>query len=123
MEELNLGEVEGRFAEIIWKNQPIPSGELVVLAEKELKWKKSTTYTMLRRLCQRGIFQNEGGVVTAKMTQPEFKAAKSEEFVAKTFSGSLPQFLTAFGSRKKLTPEEVAEIQQFIAQNTGDAYD
>ena len=114
MIEYKLGEVEMRFADIIWGHQPLPSGELVKLADAELSWKKSTTYTILRKLCEKGILQNEGGMVTSLITKAEYTAMQSEKFVEDTFSGSLPQFLTSFSSRKKLSNKEMDEIQQFI---------
>lgn len=112
-----LGKMETRFAELIWTHAPIPSGELVKLCQQELEWKKSTTYTMLRRLCQRGIFQNEGGVVTALLTQEEVRLRQSEEFLEETFQGSLPQFLAAFASRKPLTEEEITELEALIRRS------
>ena len=114
MEELKLGVVESQFADIIWENAPIASGELVKICEKELGWKKSTTYTMLKRLCNRGIFKNESGIVAVLMTKEEFGAAQSEKFVEDTFGGSLPAFLAAFTTRKKLDKSEIAEIQRMI---------
>ena len=87
------------------------------LCERELEWKKSTTYTMLRRLCQRNIFQNKDGMVTAILSKQEFQALQSEMFIEETFSGSLPQFLTAFAGRKKLTDTEINELQRLIDQN------
>ena len=114
MEELRLGAVESQFADIIWNEEPVSSGELVKVCEKELWWKKSTTYTMLKRLCERGIFQNEKGTVTALMTKAEFSAAQSEKFVEDTFEGSLPAFFAAFTTRKKLSKEEIEEIRQMI---------
>ena len=100
MVDYKLGIMETRFAELIWNREPITSGELVKLCERELEWKKSTTYTMLRRLCQRNIFQNKDGMVTAILSKQEFQALQSEMFIEETFSGSLPQFLTAFAGRK-----------------------
>lgn len=114
MEELRLGAVESQFADIIWENEPVQSGELVKLCEVALGWKKSTTYTMLKRLCERGIFQNEKGLVTSLMSRTEFEAAQSERFVADTFQGSLPAFLAAFTSRKKLSKKEIDEIRKMI---------
>ena len=114
MEDLRLGVVEGRFADIIWSNEPIPSGELVKLCEKELEWKKSTTYTMLKRLCERGLFQNQKGVVTSLMTKEEFGAAQSEKIIEDSFAGSLPAFIAAFALRKKLTETEIDEIHKMI---------
>lgn len=114
MKDLRLGAVESRFADIIWSNEPIPSGKLAKLCERELEWKKSTTYTMLKRLCERGIFANENGVVSSLMTKEEFGAAQSERIIEDSFSGSLPAFLAAFASRKKLSVDEVEEIQRMI---------
>ena len=117
MPEYNLGEIEARFADLIWANAPVASGALVKLAEKELGWKKSTTYTVLRRLCEKGIFVNENGAVTPLVQKAELYAAQSEEFVQENFAGSLPAFLAAFTSRKKLTEEEVAAIVRIIEEN------
>ena len=111
---MKLGVVETQFAELIWTNEPIASGELVKLCEKELNWKKSTTYTVLKKLCERGIFQNNDGVVTSLLTRDEFNAVQSEQFVEDTFEGSLPAFLAAFTSRKTLSKEEVEEIRRLI---------
>lgn len=118
MEELRLGKVEARFAELIWSNEPITSGDLVRLCDKELGWKKSTTYTVLKRLCERKIFQNEGGVVTSLMTKAEFGASQSEKFVEDNFAGSLPAFFAAFASAKKLSRAELDEMRKMI-----DAYE
>ncbi len=114
MNDYRLGAMETRFAQLIWEREPVSSGELVKLCEKELSWKKSTTYTMLRRLCERGIFKNEGGTVSALMSEQEFAALQSEKFVEETFDGSLPRFLTAFTSRNKLSEQEIAELQRLI---------
>lgn len=117
MADMRLGPVESRFAELIWDGEPISSTELVHLAERELEWKKSTTYTVLKRLCEKGIFQNEGGVVTSWLSREEYAARQSEQFVEETFSGSLPAFLTAFTRRKKLTEEEIDQLQRLIERN------
>lgn len=109
-----LGDVQKQFAEIIWAKEPIGSGELVKICDKELGWKKSTTYTVLKKLCEKGIFQNVEGVVTSVISKKEFYAATSEQFVEETFGGSLPAFLAAFTSGKKLTKQEVDEIQIMI---------
>lgn len=114
MEELKLGTVESKFADIIWENEPISSGQLVKLCGQQLDWKKSTTYTMLKRLCERGLFQNEKGMVSALMTKEEFGAAQSEKIIEESFDGSLPAFIAAFASRKKLSPDDVNEIQKMI---------
>ena len=114
MEQYKLGEMEQRFAELIWENEPISSRGLTELCEKEFGWKRTTTYTMLKRLCDRGIFQNEHSIVTSLMSQNEFKGAQGEHFIHEVFHGSLPQFLTAFTRRKKLSKKEVEEIQRLI---------
>ena len=119
MSELRMGAIESRFADMIWENEPVPSPELVKLAERNLNWKKSTTYTVLKRLCERGIFQNQGGVVTSLISRQDFYAVQSEKFVEETFSGSLPAFLAAFTTRKKLSEEEIAELQVLIDQSRG----
>jgi len=114
MEEIRLGLVESHFADIVWANEPIHSRELVKLCDKELAWKKSTTYTVLRKLCERGLFQNQDGIVTSLISKEEYHAIQSEKFVEDTFAGSLPQFINAFASRKSLTAEEIAQIRQMI---------
>lgn len=114
MDNNKRGAVEARFADLIWQNAPIRSGELVKLCERELTWKKPTTYTVLRRLCQRGIFQNEDGIVTARISREDFYAMQSERFVEETFSGSLPSFLAAFTKRRSLSAAEIEEIRRMI---------
>jgi len=117
--ELKLGAVESRFADIIWQHEPLSSGELVKLAEEALNWKRTTTYTILKRLCERGLFQNQNGTVTSQISRDEFYALQSEKFVEETFDGSLPAFLAAFGSRKKLSAEEIDELQKVIERMRG----
>lgn len=119
MSEIKLGAVESRFADIIWSNEPLHSRELVKLCEKELSWNRSTTYTVLRRLCERGIFKNEGGTVSSLLSRQEFYAVQSEQFVEDTFEGSLPAFIAAFTKRKTLSPEEAAEIRRMIDRAAG----
>ena len=114
MEETRLGAVEARFAELIWANAPLSSRELVRLCEKELEWKKSTTYTVLKKLCGRGLFRNENGTVSSVLSREEFTSAQSRQFVNETFHGSLPAFLAAFMSHKKLSASEAAEIRKMI---------
>lgn len=114
MQQLQMGAVESRFADIIWGSEPVSTGELVKRCEEELKWKKTTTYTVLKRLCDKGIFHNDGGIVTSRISREEFYALQSEKFVEETFDGSLPAFLAAFTARKTLTPQEVAQIQRLI---------
>ena len=112
--ELKLGVVESRFADIIWREEPLTSGELVKICQKELNWKRTTTYTVLKRLCERGIFQNQDGEVTSLITREDFYAMQSEQFIEETFEGSLPAFLNAFATRKTLSKEEIAEIRKMI---------
>ena len=119
MEEYKLGAVEARFADLIWQHEPLTSGELVKLCREELDWKKSTTYTVLKKHCERGLFQNQDGVVTSLMSKAEFAALQSERFVEETFDGSLPAFLAAFTRRKKLSDREVRELQRLIDENRG----
>ncbi|MBQ4333343.1 MAG: BlaI/MecI/CopY family transcriptional regulator [Clostridia bacterium] len=114
MNELNLGVVESRFADIIWQNEPITTQELVRRCEEALQWKRTTTYTVLKRLSDRGLFQNVGGTVTSLLSRDEFYARRTEKFVEETFDGSLPAFLAAFSARKALTADEVAEIRRLI---------
>lgn len=114
MSDTELGVVQAQFAEIVWNHEPVASGELVKICEKELHWKKSTTYTVLRKLCEKGIFQNVDGIVSSVMSREDFCAAKSEQFVRDTFKGSLPAFIAAFTARNKLTKDEVDEIQKMI---------
>lgn len=114
MKFYKLGEIEMKFAEIIWKNEPLTSRELTVLAQKELSWNRSTTYTILRKLCQKGYFQNENATVTSKMSKEEYKSIQSEQFVDESFEGSLPSFLASFTKRKKLSSKEIKEIKDLI---------
>lgn len=119
MKEYRLGEVESVFADIIWSNEPLTSRSLADLAGERLSWKRTTTYTVLKRLCDRGLFQNEGGTVTSLVSRKEFYAMQSEKFVEESFSGSLPAFLAAFGSRKKLSDAEIDELQRLIDSMRG----
>lgn len=114
MEPYKLGEMEQRFADLIWEKEPVSSGELVKLCEAELNWKKSTTYTMLKRLCERNIFENQKGIVTALITREDFLALQGEQFLSESFGGSLPQFFAAFTRRKRLSEKEIMEIQRLI---------
>ena len=114
MGEKKMGLLESKFADFIWNNEPIASGQLVKMAEVEMSWKSTTSYTVLKRLCERGIFQNRGGTVTSLMSRDEFYALQSERFVEETFSGSLPAFLAAFGSRKKMSDAEIEDLKKII---------
>lgn len=114
MEERKLGPVELRFAELIWENAPISSGELVKLCARELEWKKSTTYTVLKKLCEQGLFQNQGGTVTVLVSRQDYQARQSKQYVADTFSGSLPAFLAAFAQGAPLSQKDIAGIRALI---------
>ena len=114
MEKYKLGEMEQKFADLIWENEPVSSRALTELCEKAFSWKRTTTYTMLKRLCEREIFQNDRGTVTSLMSKSEFGAAQGEQFLTETFDGSLPRFLAAFTRRKKLSEKEIKEIQKLI---------
>ena len=116
MQEKKLGNAEARFADLIWENAPLPSGQLVQLAGQALGWKKSTVYTVLKRLCGRGLFENEGGVIHARIPRAAFYAMQSQQFVDETFDGSLPAFIAAFSSRRSLSPEELDELQRLIEE-------
>ena len=114
MKEYKLTESEERFADIIWQNEPIGSGDLVKLCEKEMEWKKSTTYTVLKKLCEKGIFQNKNAVVSSLITKDDYYAKQSIHFVEDTFGGSLPKFLTAFMGAKKLSKHQAEELKMLI---------
>ena len=114
MEAIELGAAQERFADIVWANEPVNSGELVKICEKELSWNKSTTYTVLRMLCQKGLFKNEHYTVTAQVSKDEYYAMKSEKVVNDSYKGSLPSFIAAFTSKREMTSEEVDEIQKMI---------
>lgn len=114
----HLAETESKFADIIWENEPIASPALVKLCEEQLSWKKSTTYTVLKKLCDRGIFQNVKTIVTSLITREEFYCEQSRQYVEESFSGSLPRFLTAFFGDKKLSKKEIKELQDYINEHT-----
>ncbi len=121
MKEYKLAETEERFAELIWQNEPIGSGDLVKLCEKEMNWKKSTTYTVLKKLCEKGIFKNENAVVSSLITKDEYYSKQSIRFVEDTFGGSLPKFLTAFISAKKLSKHQADELKKLIDEYRRDS--
>ena len=119
MKDMKLGVIETRFAEIIWANEPMTTNQLIKLCAQELEWKRTTTYTVLKKLCERGLFKTENSMVTAIISKSEFEGMQSEQFVEETFKGSLPAFLTAFNSRKKLSEAEIDEIQKLIDRMRG----
>ena len=114
MKSIELAAVQERFADIVWANEPISSGDLVKVCEKELSWKKPTTYTVLRKLCEKGLLQNVDGIVSSRISKEEFYSAKSEQIIEDSYEGSLPAFIAAFTSHKKLSKKEVDEIQKMI---------
>lgn len=119
MSELQMGIVESKFADIIWRTAPVTSSHLVKLGEAEMGWKRTTVHTVLRRLCDKGLFQNDGGLVTVRMSREEFYARQSQQYVTDSFHGSLPAFIAAFTQGRKLTEEERAEIRRMIDETEG----
>lgn len=115
MDMMKLGVVEARFADIVWENAPLSTKQLVALCEERLQWKRTTTYTVLKKLCERGLFLTENSTVTVCVSKEEFYAMQSEKFVDETFDGSLPAFIAAFTARKTLTAAEREEILAMIA--------
>ena len=116
MVDKTLGVAEAKFADIIWSMEPLSSSELSKLAEAELGWKKTTSFTVLKRLCDKGFFKNEKGIVASLVSKKDFYSMQSERFVEETFQGSLPAFLAAFTGRKKLSKEEVAALKSFVEE-------
>ena len=119
MADVKLGAVETRFAEIIWRNEPLTTGQLVRICAAELQWKRTTTYTVLKKLSEKGIFKTENSIVSAVISRQEYEALQSEQFVDENFKGSLPAFLAAFGTRKKLTDKEIDEMKALIEKMRG----
>ena len=119
MADYKLGPVETRFADIIWNNAPLTTGQLVKLCADTLEWKRTTTCTVLKKLCEKGIFKTENSMVTVLISRAEFEGMQSQQFVEETFRGSLPAFLTAFSSRKKLSEQEIDELQRLIDSMRG----
>lgn len=114
MKKIELGEAQEQFARLIWEHEPISSGELVKLCAEQLNWKKATTYTVLHNLIEKGLFQNENRIVTSVISKDQFYAASFEEILENSYQGSLPQFLVAFSSHKRLTKKEAEEIRNMI---------
>lgn len=114
MAEIQLGVIEARFADIIWEKEPVTSSELVKLAEKAFSWKRTTTHTVLKRLCEKGLFENNKGTVTCLISRSQFYSMQSRKFVENTFHGSLPAFLAAFTQNNTLTAKEAEEIRKII---------
>ncbi len=114
MTEYTLGSAESIFADIIWENEPLSSSELSKRSEQELGWKKTTSFTVLKRLCNKGLFQNEKGTVTSLVSREDFYARQSEQYVEENFNGSLPAFIAAFTKNKSLSAEEVTALKRLI---------
>ena len=114
METYKLGEMEEKLADLIWEHAPIRSGELVRLCAEAFSWKRTTTYTMLKRLCERGLFANENGLVVAYMSREEFQGGRGEQFLKENFEGSLPLFVASFVRRKKLKEEDICMLKDLI---------
>ena len=112
--DYKLGPVESRFADIVWSREPLSTGELVRLCAEELHWKRTTTYTVLKKLGEHGFFRLENGTVRALVSREDYYASQSERFVAETFNGSLPAFIAAFARKKALSPQEIDEIRRMI---------
>ena len=122
MADIRMGPAETQFAEIIWEHEPIASGELSKIAEEKLHWKKTTSFTVIKRLSERGIIQNQKGIVTSLISREEFFARHSEQYVQDTFDGSLPAFMAAFSTHKKLTDREIDEMKRLIEKMRGGGY-
>lgn len=117
MERYKLGEMEHRLADLIWEHEPISSRTLTELCGDAFDWKRTTTYTMLKRLCERNIFENQSGTVVALISQNEFQAAQGEQFLNETFGGSLPQFFAAFTRRNRLSEKDINELRRLIDEH------
>ncbi|MBQ7687709.1 MAG: BlaI/MecI/CopY family transcriptional regulator [Clostridia bacterium] len=114
MKDLELGAIQERFADLVWAHEPIASGDLAKICEKELNWKRPTTYTVLRKLCEKGLLQNKDGVVVSLVAREEFYSAKSRQIIEDSYRGSLPAFIASFISQKNISAEEADEIQRMI---------
>lgn len=119
MAEIQLGVIEARFAEMIWEREPVTSSELVKLAAEAFSWKRTTTHTVLKRLCDKGLFENHKGTVISLISRAQFHSMQSRKFVEDTFEGSLPAFVAAFTRDNTLTSEEAAEIRAMIDRAEG----
>lgn len=119
MQEIQLGVIEARYADMIWEREPVTSSELVKLTAVEFNWKRTTAHNVLRRLCDKGLFRNDNGMVTAVISREEFYSLQSRKYVEDSFEGSLPAFIAAFTKGKSLTEEEAEEIYQLIDRAKG----
>ncbi|MBQ9889964.1 MAG: BlaI/MecI/CopY family transcriptional regulator [Firmicutes bacterium] len=114
MKSFELGELQERFADIVWEHEPIASGELAKICERELNWKRPTTYTVLRKLCEKGVFANRDGIVVSLVSRGEFYSAKSKRIIEESYRGSLPEFIAAFTDQNSLSAQDIDEIQELI---------
>lgn len=114
MDDYKLGIIESRFADLIWENEPMTTKQLVDLCAEELSWKRTTTYSILKKLCDKGFFKMDNSVVTSLVSKEEYNSFQSEKFVQETFQGSLPALVLSFGSRKKLSKSDIDELQKII---------
>ncbi len=118
MADIRLGAIEARFADIIWENEPITSTELAEKSETALNWKKTTSFTVLKRLCNKGLFKNERGTVTSLISKEDYCSMQSTKFVEDVFEGSLPAFLAAFTAKKSLSAKDVELLKNMIDDYT-----
>ena len=116
MSDIQMGAGESRFADIVWKSVPIKTSELVKIAEREFSWKRTTTHTVIKRLCEKGLFVNNSGTITALMSREQYYSMQSMRVVQESFDGSLPAFVAAFTSGRKLSPQEADEIRKIIEE-------
>lgn len=114
METPKIFESEYRFCLILWENEPVKSSELVRLCKEQLGWKPTTTYTVIKRLSERGVLKNENTIVSSIVSKDEAQASEINEMLEKTFEGSLPAFIAAFTKHRKLSPDEINEVQSMI---------
>ena len=114
MADIQLGVIESRFADMIWEQEPVTSTELVKLAENAFSWKRTTTHTVIKRLCEKGLFVNNKGTVTSLMSRDQFYSRQSKQFVKDSFDGSLPAFIAAFTKGSSISAEEAAAIRKMI---------
>ena len=117
--KINLTEAEEKLAVLIWRDAPLTSPELVRIADKEMAWKRTTTYTVLKKLCDKGVFKNENANISVALTRDELIAHQSRRYIEDTFGGSLPKFITSFIGGKKLSPEQAAELRRLIDEYEG----
>ena len=116
MKEVQLGVIEARYADMIWEHEPVTSSELVKMTAVAFNWKRTTAHNVLRRLIEKGLFQNENGTVTSVISRQEFYSLQSKKYVEDTFDGSLPAFIAAFTKNTSLTSQEAAEIRKMISE-------